>query len=317
VSLLSGRDIVSVNATRRSVYDGVRWPGIRERVLARIGAGDQYRKASGPLYDLVLGLNLLDPDARSFKAKSCRSVHDTLRFMHEMSVRAMFGFGDRQNRVWNKKSRKLETDIPVKFQLIDLDQSISGKGGHVPPEAVQSVPFQALWRGMSDRRLVWPERWEKAMRGMPSDFTEAVLGGNRGPRRPSDKNYAIIARDYMNLNARFAYHYAMVDAMVGPGTEHNHVHFRFRGGGGGEDNRMRRARFLERALRESGFGTDRSGDLVTAWLRRYPEKDSENALALLGRLMVCAQQLDAVLKTDAAVKRYADYFRNEQFNMFG
>jgi len=315
--LLAGKNIISVNATKRAVYAGIRWPGIRERVLARIADGNRHQKKSGPLYDLVLGLNLLDPDAASFKAKSCRSVHDTLRFMHEMSVRSMFGFGDKQNRGWHKKSRKLVTDLPVKFQTIDLDQSVSEKVKKVVPEAVESVPFQALWRGVADNRLVWPERWENAMRGMPADFKETVLGGDRGPRRPSDKNYAIVARDYMNLNARFAYHYAMVDAMVGPGTEHNHVHFRFRGGGAGEENKKRRARFLERILRESGFGVDRSGDLVTAWFRRYPQTDSENALELLGRLIVCARQLDAVLKTDAAIKLYGEYFLSQRFDMFG
>jgi len=315
--LLAGKNIISVNATKRTVYAGIRWPGIRERVLARIADGNRHPKKSGPLYDLVLGLNLIDPDAASFKAKSCRSVHDTLRFMHEMLVRSMFGFGDKQNRGWHKKSRKLVTELPVKFQIIDLDQSVSEKVKKVVPESVESIPFQALWRGVSDNRLVWPERWENAMRGMPSDFKETVLGGDRGPRRPSDKNYAIVARDYMNLNARFAYHYAMVDAMVGPGTEHNHVHFRFRGGGAGEENKQRRARFLERILRETGFGVDRSGDLVTAWFRRYPQTDSENALELLGHLIVCARQLDAVLKTDAAIKLYGEYFLSQRFDMFG
>ncbi len=314
--LLMGKNIISVNATKRTVYAGIRWPGIRERVLARIAAGNRHQKKSGPLYDLVLGLNLLDPDSSSFKAKSCRSVHDTLRFMHEMSVRSMFGFGDKQSRVWNKKSKKLITGLPVKFQLIDLDQSVPENIKQVAPEKVGSVPFKALWRGISDNRLFWPERWEKEMRGMPSDFKEAVLGGNKGPRRASDNNYAIVARDYMNLNARFAYHYAMVDAMVGPGTEHNHVHFRFRGGGAADENKKRRARFLELVLRESGFGVDRSGDLVTAWFRRYPKKDSEKALEFLGRLIVCARQLDATLKNDTAIKLYANYFIKDQFEMF-
>lgn len=314
--ILSGRHILSVNATKRTVFAGVRWPGIRERVMARIAAGNRHQKKSGPLYDLVLGLNLLDPDASSFKAKSCRSVHDTLRFMHEMSVRSMFGFGDKQSRGWNKKARKLETGLPVKFQLIDLDQSVPENLKKVSPENVGSIPFKALWRGIADKRLFWPDRWEREMRGMPSDFKETVLGGTRGPRRASDKNYAIVAKDYMNLNARFAYHYAMVDAMVGPGTEHNHVHFRFRGGGAADENRKRRAGFLERVLRESGFGVDRSEDLVTAWYRRYPRKDSENALECLGRLIVCARQLDAMLKSDAAIKLYADYFLKEQYEMF-
>jgi pyruvate,water dikinase len=109
----------------------------------------------------------------------------------------------------------------------------------------------------------------------------------------------------------------MIDAMVGSGTEHNHVHFRFRGGGAADENRHRRALFLERVLRESGFGVDRTGDLVTAWFRRYPRMDSEKVLELLGRLMVCARNLDVVLKTDDAVRLYDRYFLDEQFDMFG
>ncbi len=313
--ILLGKNVISVNATRRTVYNGIRWPGMRERVLARI-ASESSHERSGPLYDLILKLNLVDPDASLFKVKSCESIHDTLRFIHEMSVRSMFGFGDQQNRWWKKKSRKLKTGLPIKFQLIDLDQSAVTNTKTVEPKGVESLPFTALWRGISDKRMSWPERWEKEMMGMPSDFREAVLGGNKGPRRTSDTNYAIIAKDYMNLNARFAYHYAMVDAMVGPGTENNYVHFRFRGGGAGDENRIRRARFLESVLRQSGFGVDRQWDLVTAWFRRYPQKDSEDSLEVLGRLMVCASQLDVILKSDDAVKLYVDHFQKEEYGVF-
>ncbi len=228
----------------------------------------------------------------------------------------MFGFGDEQKRGWKKKSKKLKTGLPIKFQLIDLDKSVMADAKTVEPVDVASLPFKALWRGISDRGLFWPERWEKEMVGMPSDFREAVLGGSRGPRRASDTNYAIIAKDYLNLNARFAYHYAMVDAMVGPGTENNYVHFRFRGGGAGDANRMRRALFLESVLRQSGFGVDRRIDLVTAWLRRYPQQDSEDSLEILGKLMVCARQLDAVLKRDADVKLYTEYFLDGKYQIF-
>ena len=314
--LLAGKKRVSVNATRRTVYEGGRWPGIRERVRARIAAGNRHEKKSGPLYDLVLALNLLDPDAGSFKATACTSVHDVLRFIHEMSVRSMFGFGDSQTRGWKNKSKKLITDLPLKCHIIDLDNSTPETVKKASPEEVKSVPFQALWRGIADERLFWPERWEARMRGLPADFTETVLGGNRGPRRSSANNYAIVARDYMNLNARFNYHYAMVDAMVGPGTENNHVHFRFRGGGASDDNRTRRAKFLERVLRQEGFGVDRRNDLLTAWFRRYPREASESALEVLGRLMVCARQLDAILKTDTGIREYADAFLKEEFRRF-
>jgi len=313
--ILLGRHIVSVHATERKIYSGVRWPGIRERVLDRIASARRHEK-SGPLYDLIFKLNLLDPDARSFKAKSCRSVHDALRFIHEMSVRAMFGFGDEQNRGWRKKSRKLDSPLPIKIQVIELDRTESTRKKTLAPEDVASLPFAALWKGIADRRMAWPDRWGREMMGMPPEFKETVLGGHRGPRRASDVNYAVVASDYMNVNARFAYHYAMIDAMVGPGAWKNYVHFRFRGGGAGEEKRILRARFLESVLRQSGFGVDRSGDLVTAWMRRYPQPDSEEALETIGRLMVCARQLDVVLRSDTDVKRYAEFFLQGKYGKF-
>ena len=315
LKILAGKNIISVNATKRAVYTGIRWPGIRESVLARIASKNRHEK-TGPLYDLILKLNLTDPDAPSFKAKSCKSAHDVLRFMHEMSVRSMFGFGDAQKRGWKKKSKTLKTGLPIKFQLIDLDKSAMPGAHAVKPDDVASLPFKALWRGISDKSMPWPDRWARQMAGMPADFRETILGGKRGPRRASDTNYAIVAADYLNLNARLAYHYTMVDAMVGPGTENNYVHFRFRGGGASDENRDRRARFLESVLRQSGFGVDRRGDLVTAWRRRYPQNDSENSLEILGKLMVCARELDAVLKNDMDVKRYADYFLKGEYDIF-
>jgi pyruvate,water dikinase len=108
----------------------------------------------------------------------------------------------------------------------------------------------------------------------------------------------------------------MVDAMIGPGSENNHIHYRFRGGGGNKTRLKRRARFLEIILRNAGYGVERRGDLITAWFTKYPKLDSEKALESLGRLMVCARQLDSVLKSDSDIKHYADYFLKENFSIF-
>jgi pyruvate,water dikinase len=126
----------------------------------------------------------------------------------------------------------------------------------------------------------------------------------------------MVAGDYMNLNARFAYHYSMVDAVVGPGAENNHVYFSFRGGGGSETNRALRARFLERVLRRSRFEVDRRGDEVIAWLRRYPREETERMLERLGRLLVCSRELDATLRNEPSVRMYADYFLKEKYTVF-
>lgn len=312
---LVGRKTVSINATKRVVYPGARWVGMKEKVLARIAAGNKH-KQSGPLYELILGLNLLDPDAPSFKARACQSIHDTIRFMHEMAVRSLFGFGDAQDRGWTRKSKKLQTPLPLKFRILGLDDAVPHGKKQVTPEEIGSLPFHALWSGISDPRLPWTERWKKQMMGMPADFQETVLGGHSGPRKSTDDNYAIVAKDYLNLNARFAYHYAMIDAMVGPGSAHNHVNFRFRGGGASDVNKIRRARFLEIILRHTGFAVTRQGDMVNAWFRRYPQEDSESVLTSLGRLIVCAKELDVVLRSDNSVKLYAEHFINDSFSIF-
>lgn len=317
-------NIVSVDATNRAVYEGSLWPGMKERVTARIASAGRHLP-SGPLYDLVIALNLQDPDSPSFKAASCRSVHDVLRFVHEMSIRSLFGFGDesrragragRAGRGWKGRRHKLETGLPIKFTLIDLDDSVPSEKAAITPAEVDSVPFRAFWRGISDRRLQWKDRWRREMPAVPASFRRAVLDGGRGPRRASDSNYAMVARNYMNLNARFSYHYAMVDAVVGPGSESNHIHFRFRGGGAGEEKRERRARFLEETLRGIGFGTSRRGDMVAAWFSRYPLEKSEEAMEHLGRLTVCAQELDAVMDHDSDVKTLAERFLDGEFEIF-
>jgi pyruvate,water dikinase len=119
------------------------------------------------------------------------------------------------------------------------------------------------------------------------------------------------------MNARLAYHFAMIDAWVEETPENNFVNFRFRGGGASAERRDLRGRFLSEVLLRSGFGLDRRGDLVTAWLRRYPRKISEDGLTLLGRLMGCARQFDMILDSEAAVKHYVERFLRGEYQAFG
>ncbi len=307
--------VVSVDATKRAVYQGSRWPDVRERVLLRLGSRAR-NVALDPLHAAVLSLHLVDPFARAFDVKHCLSAHDIIRFIHEMAVRSTFKFGDERKRSKRTCARQLESELPLRARLIDLDACTPDGKGKVAPESVRSAPFQAFWKGLADPRLAWPDRWGREVDGLPVDFQEAVLGGARGTRRRGEPNYMIAARDYFNFNARFAYHYAMVDALVGPGGQNNYVHFRFHNGGASNEKRERRALFLERVLRESRFGVDRRGDLVTAWMRRYSQKESETALTMLGRLLVCSRQLDLLMTNEDNAKLYAQYFLGGDYQAF-
>ena len=108
----------------------------------------------------------------------------------------------------------------------------------------------------------------------------------------------------------------MVDAMVSAGEAHNYVHFRFHGGGAGAEQKERRARFMESVLRQLGFDVDRRGELLIAWLRHYPLSDSETALEMLGRLLVCAQQLDLMMRSEEDVEWYTQHFMAGDYHLF-
>lgn len=307
--------VVSMDATHRRIYRGSRWPDVRDRMLARLSAEKTHRSPD-PLYNMLLVLHLTDPYASGFKARKCRSLHDVVRFVHEMSVRSMFDFGDRQNRPWKRKTIAIETPIPIKLRLLDLDGCVQRRGKSARARDVHSVPFAALWRGIADPRVLWQPRVLPAMDVVPTDFEETIMGGSRGPRSRRRTNYMIVARDYLNFNARFVYHYAMIDAVVGPWPENNHVNFRMRGGGGNDLARLRRARFLEAVLRQLNFGVDRRQDLITAWFRYHSQPESEQSLEILGRLMACARQLDMLLTNDDMVKRYTRQFLDGNYRAF-
>ncbi len=312
---LHAGSVISVDASMRKIYRGSRWPGMKERVLSRLASAGA-RKETGPLFRSVLSLSLVDPFGSGFKPEGCRSVHDVIRFIHEMAVRSMFRFGDEHSGFLNRKTRKLQSDIPMPIYVLALEQEMTAGEKAVEPEFISSTPFKAFWKGFSDRRLAWPDRWGQAHHGISKDLQDQVFGGAKGPRRRKDPNYLIYSGDYMNFNARFAYHYAMVDALLGIGDRNNYIQLRFHSGGGSDKKRKRRASFLERVLRECRFGVTLEGDLITAWFRNYPAQDTGKALESLGRLLVCSRQLDMLMHMDSDVKMFSDHFLAGKFQAF-
>ncbi|MEW6337408.1 MAG: PEP/pyruvate-binding domain-containing protein [Acidobacteriota bacterium] len=300
---------VSIDAGQRRVWAGSLWPEVRERVRSRIRHSARARRGH-PVHDRILALNLSDPLARTFRASACRSVHDIVRFCHEIAVAAMFRLGDTVSR-GGRRVWRLESPVPLNLWLLDL-------GGAVPQdlrakkrlkaEQVESAPFQALWRGMGRQGVTWAGRSQVSLKAFASVLTASIHDARAPVRELGGANYLLVAPDYVSLNARLAYHFTMVDAHVGEAAENNFVNFRFRGGAAGVERRDLRARFLAEVLLRSGFGVDRRGDLVTAWLRRFPAAPSLVALELLGALTGCARQLDMLMTGEAAMRDYVDRF---------
>lgn len=312
---LVGKHCISVNTMKRAIYSGSRWPGIRERVMARIAESNQNKNPS-PMFDHILRQTLTEPDSSSFKAKNCTSIQDAVMFMHEMTVRSMFGFGDQQTGWFGSQGSRLKTTLPLKCQVIDIDHSAAVAKKNLMPEEIVCQPFNALWKGISDPNVIWTQHWKHEMAGLHQDLRAAVLDSDKGPRRQSDMNYVIVSRDNMNFNARLFHHLIMIDSHVGPGTDNNYIHVRVRGCGGIGKNRSRSISFVENVLGRMGFGLDRKGDIVTAWIGCYGQKESSDILESLGRLLVCVRELDAVLKNDTDIARYADHFFKGSYSIF-
>jgi pyruvate,water dikinase len=311
-AIAAARDgqLLSLDATRRALYDGVIWPDVQDRVRRRV-RNPVHSRSTGFLNERILALNLVDPLAASFRPRSCRSIHDVVRFVHEKGVGTMFDLGDRQSKHFGKSAAVLQSEVPLNLLVLDLGGGISSSAREtnvIKPADVISLPFQALWRGVTSPGIKWTGRTRISAAGFASVIASSLAQGGGPARGLGSNNYLMVGNDYVCLNARLAYHFTMIDAMVSDAAENNYVNFRFRGGGAGADRRSLRAQFLANVLLRSSFGVNRQGDLVTAWMRRYPRDASEQGLSLIGKLMGCARQLDMILNSSNDVREYVEKF---------
>jgi pyruvate,water dikinase len=309
---------LSLDATRRRVFEGTLWPEVRDRMKAKIRQIRSGEKQN-LLHERILALNMLDPLSRSFRADKCQSVHDIIRFSHEMAIAAMFDLGDRAVKQGRQRAFHLESEVPLNLVVLDLGSAFPEgleKRKAIKPDEILSTPFQALWQGIRHPGISWAGRRHVSMSGFTSVITASVTDGQNAIRRLGDSNYLIVTPEYLNMNARLAYHFAMLDAFVSDVPQNNFVNFRFRGGGAGPARRDLRAQFLTDVLVRSNFGVNRRGDLVTSWLRGHSKDESEAALVMLGKLMGCARQLDMLMENEAAVNHFVERFFAEDYQAF-
>ncbi len=307
---------IGLDASHKKIYAGLPWPDMPKREISKSSAAG---RDPTEMENLLFRLNLIDPEASNFTPKGCVSMHDIIRFVHERAVVTLFAVGDNQVTELRDSFKTLKTAIPLNLTLFHignvLDQ-IHAKEKSVRPENVKSEPFQALWRGISDPQIKWTGRSNISLAGLASVVTTSVVTEGGSGRRIGERNYLIVSPDYINMNARLAYHYSMVDAMVCKRTLNNYINFRFRGGGAGRTRRGFRARFIAAILSYEGFSVDRREDLITAWYKGYDRNSSNKRLEILGRLMGCARQLDMLLDSREKTEYYVAQFMNGNYKVF-
>jgi pyruvate, water dikinase len=305
---LHNGDSVSLDAVRAQVYPGILWPSSRKEP----SMGERHRERKGdPISARLLTLNLVDPADHNFRPAGCKSGHDVLRYCHEKAIGTMFAAHDRELERDAQSARRLDTTLPLSVSVIDLGGGvISGEpeARYVTPAQIVSRPFQALWSGISHPEVTWARHMPAALSDIASILAANFTPQSGGMRPLGQDSYLLVAEEYMNLNARLAYHYSLVDACLSDVPGDNYISFRFEGGGAEQVRKNLRACFLERCLIHYGFRVDRRSDLVNAWFRKAPADQTGERLDVLGRLLACSSQLDMYMNSREVMNWFADQF---------
>ncbi|MBG0789696.1 MAG: pyruvate, water dikinase [Desulfovibrionaceae bacterium] len=300
--------LVTVDGFNGAVYDGcVEEIMTRSREGRQVSARvvEQYAKVA----PLAVKLNLTDPDAEEFTPTGCKSLHDVVRFCHEKSVNEMFSVMDKRGRGM-LQAKRLETSLPLVMYILDLGDGFfdnAAEGKTVSPQDIKSLPMWALWYGLADERVQWPERlthmdWEEFDRMSAGifSFDSRLLA-----------SYGLVSDNYVHLMVRFGYHFSVVDSVCGPDAGANYINFRFKGGGAGFDQRLLRLEFIRRVLDRYGFETKTRGDMIDANFARQGENETRRTLVRLGYLMAVTRLMDMRMDSEEQVALEVERFVEE------
>jgi len=271
--------------------------------------------AAAEIYKNIIPLNLTDAYGPTFSIAECRTLHDLIRYVHEKAVIAMFEMGDETLEKSTGSVQHLESDVPFIISIIDLGGGLVSQTRPerwVTPDNITSFPLNALWHGVVDPDLNWgPPSGGAAMGTVMSRF----MTDHKSARPVGLPNYAIITRDYLNLNARMDFHFVMIDTVCGLDSHSNYIRFRFKGGGTSVLQRSRRAECITEILAASSFACDTREDLVTADLKGASQKIIEEKLTVLGRLLGFTRLLDAAMRSETMPKLAAQAFLSGNYQI--
>jgi pyruvate,water dikinase len=301
-TLTEGAEI-TVDAEENAIYEGVVEELLRFHLSnpPQEGEFEEFRLLRR-LLRAVAPLNLHDPDSETFRARSCLTYHDVVRFAHEMGVRELVEMPGLRARDRRRFVRRLDIAIPLDLDLLDLGGGLdpADSGTRLAVEQVRSAPLSAVLRGLSAPGTWRTEPVDMDMQSLLASATRfsSLATPEAGQVRP---NLAVITRDYLNLHLMLGYHFNLVDCHLSGTANENYIYFRFHGGVTDITRRSRRARMIASILEEYDFAVETKGDLVVGRLRGLEREAVATRLEMIGRLIGYSRQIDVLMRDDGAV----------------
>jgi len=310
---------VTVDAYSGRVYQG-KVPELlalrrtRESVMKETPVYQTLRRVA----DSIVPLNLVNPRAPNFAPQFCKTLHDVMRLIHELSYTEMFKISDVVSDEQGAGSFKLVAPIPLDLHIIDLGGGLEGVSSfsmRVTVDQIASRPFKALLKGMlhEDLRAQGPRPVD--LGGFLSVVREQMFSPNNMAERFGDRSYAILSDNYLNFSSRIGYHYSVLDAYCCETLSKNYITFSFKGGAADEIRRNRRARAIAAIFDALGFVVEIREDRVDARFVKYEAELIETKLDMAGRVLQFTRQMDMLMHCEASVDALANSFLQGNYNL--
>lgn len=314
--ILQNGEEVTLASRQAAVYAGIP-DGLAEKIKTegRFVLSSPTHKRLRAALDLISPLNLTDPNGADFSPAGCRTIHDIVRFAHERIMKEVFFLSEKTE---GALSVRLQANIPLVLYCIDLGGGLKENlttCDEVNFNHITSIPMKAVWNGFMHPAITWEGTINLDMSNLLTIMSSTAVS-EFGPA-PGGDSYAVISRDYMNLSAKFAYHYANVDVFCAEeeeNAEQNHILMQFSGGVGSFVGRSLRIQFLASVLGRLGFTITITGDLLEASLKGAGRKTMEETLDQTGRLLASSRLLDMAIADQAQVETMTDAFFQGNYN---
>ncbi|MBW2107662.1 MAG: hypothetical protein JRI36_03200 [Deltaproteobacteria bacterium] len=315
MAVLGNKEIVTLDTNQGKVYRGRIDSLLKTNYCEKKGKGVQADKNLPLIRDVMKDISPLTltniPDnpvlELMMKPGDFKTVHDVIRYIHEISVREVFRFGGR-GKAGVAHHLRVPT-LPLHFYVIDIGGGLDSPAvfrRNITVSDIVSTPFIALWKGMTCEDFPWSGAVEFNLGGFFSVVSRGFIQSSVTDE--GGKAYVLLSKDYLNFHSRLAYHFTVIDTLAGQAPENNYLTFRFGGGGADANGRIQRALLLKEILQRLDFRVKVRGDTVTSHFRGGTRSEIEKRLYQLGRLMGFTRQLDMTLRDEQTRKRYVKAF---------